>query len=333
MEEKEVKFEFYNEKLLEYRKNKNLSQEELAEKIGVSRQSIYAWESGKSVPDIENIFKLCQMLDITANDLTNGLNYTSNETENSKDANKRINKKIVKRIFWLLLIIIIIVYLILAIRKFIILTDIHSKIESVSYYNNYSYEEYSGKEDNGVNSVNVINSKRKEIKYKDNVVKIKETAFNKNENFETNYTWININTKEGYYYNMEAKTYSEIEDVTRARGANDTSIIKRAATENMIDYSTLGKFVKAFYPGVNIENSGDFYCMEYQMNMPGYKVKVQDYKWKENGFPYGVWRYNQDGSNSFVTYNIEVGNVTDEDVAKPDFTGYTLIETNSEETE
>ncbi|MBQ7409780.1 MAG: helix-turn-helix transcriptional regulator [Clostridia bacterium] len=333
MEEKKVKFEFYNEKLLEYRKNKNLSQEEIAEKIGVSRQSIYAWESGKSVPDIENMSKLCQVLDITANDLTNGLKYSSTENENLKDVNKRINKKTIKRIILILLLIIIIVYLITSIRKFIILTDIHLKIKNVSYYNNYSYDEYSGKEDNGVNSVNVINSKRKEIKYKDNVMKIKETAFNKNENFETNYTWININTKEGYYYNMEAKTYSKIEDVNRARGTNDTSVIKRAALENMIDYSTLGKIVNAFNPFFYIENSGDFYCLEYEMNMPAYEVKVQDYKWKENGFPYGIWRYNQDGSNSFVTYNIEVGNVTDEEVAKPDFTGYTLIETNTEETE
>ena len=88
MEEKKVKFEFYNEKLLEYRKNKNLSQEEIAEKIGVSRQSIYAWESGKRVPDIENMSKLCQVLDITANDLTNGLKYSSTENENLKDVNK-----------------------------------------------------------------------------------------------------------------------------------------------------------------------------------------------------------------------------------------------------
>lgn len=71
MEKNKIDFEFYSEKLFEYRKSKGLSQEVLAEKIGVSRQSIYAWESGKSLPDIENLYRLCEILEITANELTN----------------------------------------------------------------------------------------------------------------------------------------------------------------------------------------------------------------------------------------------------------------------
>lgn len=324
MKEKEVKFEFYNEKLFEFRKNKNLSQEELAEKIGVSRQSIYAWESGKSVPDIENMSKLCQILDIRTDELTNGLETFGTYNKKMKNDNL-IRQKRLKNIILILLLIFVFCYLISVIRKFIILTDINSKIENISYYNNYSYEEYSGKEDNGINRVNVINSNRKEIKYKDNVVKIKETIFNKNKNFETNYTWININTKEGYYYNMEAKTYSKIENITAAIGLGDTYLIKRTASQNMIDYSTLGKIVNSFNPYFHIKSSGDFYYFEYKTNMPGYKVKVQDFKWKESGLPYGIWRWNPDGSNSFVTYNIELGNVTDADVETPDFKDYTLI--------
>ena len=40
-------------KLIELRKNKNLSQEELAEKINVSRQTIFNWENGRFYPDID----------------------------------------------------------------------------------------------------------------------------------------------------------------------------------------------------------------------------------------------------------------------------------------
>ena len=44
-----------SEKILKLRKANNLSQEELAEKLGVSRQSISKWESGQSLPDIDKL--------------------------------------------------------------------------------------------------------------------------------------------------------------------------------------------------------------------------------------------------------------------------------------
>ncbi len=42
------------ENIRKYRKDKNLSQDELAEKLGVSRQSISLWENGQTQPTIEN---------------------------------------------------------------------------------------------------------------------------------------------------------------------------------------------------------------------------------------------------------------------------------------
>lgn len=45
----------FSEKLLTLRKAKNLTQEQLAEKLDVSRQSISKWESGQAVPEMEKI--------------------------------------------------------------------------------------------------------------------------------------------------------------------------------------------------------------------------------------------------------------------------------------
>lgn len=42
----------FSEKLLTLRKAKNLTQEELAEKLNVSRQSVSKWESGQAVPEL-----------------------------------------------------------------------------------------------------------------------------------------------------------------------------------------------------------------------------------------------------------------------------------------
>lgn len=51
----------FAEKLKELRKEKNISQEQLAEKIYVSRQAITKWESGNGIPDIENLIAISNL--------------------------------------------------------------------------------------------------------------------------------------------------------------------------------------------------------------------------------------------------------------------------------
>ena len=55
----------FSEKLFTLRKAKNLTQEQLAEQLDVSRQSISKWESGQSTPDLEKIAALSAVLDVT----------------------------------------------------------------------------------------------------------------------------------------------------------------------------------------------------------------------------------------------------------------------------
>ena len=49
------------DKIMQLRKQKGWSQEELAEKLGISRQSVSKWESGMSVPDLDKILKLGEL--------------------------------------------------------------------------------------------------------------------------------------------------------------------------------------------------------------------------------------------------------------------------------
>ena len=60
------------------RKEKNLTQEQLAEKLGVSNKTVSKWECGKCMPDYSIINPLCQELGITVSELMDGEVKTDN---------------------------------------------------------------------------------------------------------------------------------------------------------------------------------------------------------------------------------------------------------------
>lgn len=68
------------------RKTKGLSQEELANKVGVSRQAVSKWESGQSTPDIEKIIIMSELFEVTTDYILKGVepvNMVNKETINS----------------------------------------------------------------------------------------------------------------------------------------------------------------------------------------------------------------------------------------------------------
>lgn len=69
----------FADNLIELRKYNKLSQEELAEKIGVTRQTLSKYETGESLPDIEKCKLLADALGVLIDDL---ISYEKNDTEN-----------------------------------------------------------------------------------------------------------------------------------------------------------------------------------------------------------------------------------------------------------
>ena len=55
----------FSEKLQLIRKNKGLTQEELAEKLDISRQAVAKWESGQAYPDISNLIQISNLFNVT----------------------------------------------------------------------------------------------------------------------------------------------------------------------------------------------------------------------------------------------------------------------------
>ncbi len=65
-----------NTNLRNLRKRLKYIQEEVADKIGVSRQAVAKWENGETVPDINNCLALAKLYDVTLDDL---VNYTEDK--------------------------------------------------------------------------------------------------------------------------------------------------------------------------------------------------------------------------------------------------------------
>ncbi len=60
-----------SEKIVNLRKARNMSQEELAEQLGVSRQAVSRWEVGSALPDASNILQLSKLFGVSADYLLN----------------------------------------------------------------------------------------------------------------------------------------------------------------------------------------------------------------------------------------------------------------------
>jgi len=78
-----------SDNLKKIRKDNNLSQEQLAEKLGVSRQSVSKWESGLAYPEMDKMLQLCQLFNLNIDEL---LNQDLKEVNNEKQTKNNINR-------------------------------------------------------------------------------------------------------------------------------------------------------------------------------------------------------------------------------------------------
>ena len=73
--------------IAECRRKKNMTQQELAEKLGVSDRTIGNWENGRNMPDLSLFKPLCDELDISLNDLMSGEVVKSKEYQEKLEEN------------------------------------------------------------------------------------------------------------------------------------------------------------------------------------------------------------------------------------------------------
>ena len=83
-----------NEKIKTMRKNKGLTQEELAVRLNVVRQTVSKWEKGLSVPDAEMLQKLAEVLETTVAKLLDGREEVPLEADQVAQQLARINEQL-----------------------------------------------------------------------------------------------------------------------------------------------------------------------------------------------------------------------------------------------
>ena len=72
------------DRILELRKQKGISQEALADKLGVSRQAISKWESEQSTPELDKIVLMSDFFEVTTDYLLKGIEPVSEDNEKSR---------------------------------------------------------------------------------------------------------------------------------------------------------------------------------------------------------------------------------------------------------
>ena len=132
-------------KIMELRKKNGLSQEELAEKIGVARQTISKWELGETSPDLNQAKELSKVFNVSLDELTNNdiKDILVEKTSNTE----KLAGLILKLIKFIVVFIIVVPILLIALR--IVFKNIHehnsgrlmnTSITCILHDKTYSYE-------------------------------------------------------------------------------------------------------------------------------------------------------------------------------------------------
>ena len=107
----------FEEKLITLRKKKLLSQEQLAEKLDVTRQTVSKWELGQSRPDMDKLTNMSKLFNVSIDTLTNSEISIENDekqvvydTPSSVNTTKKIKNNVPKRKFILYILIVVFVF-------------------------------------------------------------------------------------------------------------------------------------------------------------------------------------------------------------------------------
>ncbi len=178
----------FGENLINLRRQKGWSQDDLANNLNISRQAISKWETDISKPDVDNLERISKIFSVTIDNLLD--NDLPNDKAVALDVKKKEKKEKTITIVKLMIIAVIILYAISVIYKFASLLVIVNGVQKYANLNNYHYV-ITTYDENGL-------VEKEECWFKDGVSKTVNEKFQKNEILENFCTFIDFNKREGY---------------------------------------------------------------------------------------------------------------------------------------
>lgn len=127
----------FGENLINLRRQKGWSQDDLANNLNISRQAISKWETDISKPDVDNLERISKIFSVTIDNLLD--NDLPNDKAVALDVKKKEKKEKTITIVKLMIIAVIILYAISVIYKFASLLVIVNGVQKYANLNNYHY--------------------------------------------------------------------------------------------------------------------------------------------------------------------------------------------------
>ena len=291
----------FRENLIKLRKAKNLSQDDLAEELGLSRQAVSKWENENSKPDVENLIKLSKIVKVSVDDL---IGNQIVETEAAAiNLNYNEEKKTKKVLVWLkrLIIVALVLYFVNTIYRFILLFRVTSIDKQYKELNNYHYVITSYDEEDIIS--------KEECWFKDGVSKTINTIYNESE--ENNkkkekIICIDYNKNQGYSIENESKRKLEQSEIEIYKSIHGESSQLYLNFPSILQYNGIIEITKTSLDSLNaiINISED----DIIMNVNNYYLCMD----KETLCPKIFYESNnKSGNEELKRYDIEINSVKD----------------------
>jgi len=131
----------FNEKLQNLRKEKGLSQEDLGEKLGVTRQTVSKWELGSTSPKLDDLKKISELFNVSLDELSGIIK----EKEISKDVKNNKKHSIIKKIIALILVVIVAIFIGIILYRYFAFKTFYERYEQINSNVNLQYDLYYSK--------------------------------------------------------------------------------------------------------------------------------------------------------------------------------------------
>ena len=174
----------FGNNLVNLRKQKGWSQDELADNLNLSRQAISKWENDLSMPDVDNVKKISRVFSVGIDELLN--NEVPKDKAVALDIKKQDKKDKIINLIKTIILALVIIYFINVIYKFASLLVIVNGVSAYQNLNNYHYT-ITTYDENGL-------AEKEECWYKDGVFRTESTVYTDDDS-SMNTIFVNYNER------------------------------------------------------------------------------------------------------------------------------------------